>query len=238
MLKVGDIINVDGYAVEVAGFNEKPGQFKVNIHDGKVCLSLGDGYNEETIAEEIYSTVLPMIIYYNGSRDLPKFSYEDDSTITVLGKPYTFHWVTVDEDVDECAYTLRGNDTLYVLMHKPSVALAKDLFTEYLETVAQGYALQRHTYFAQQMGLPRKTITFAHMDDAWGTCTLPLRDLTFNWLLLTQERDFIDEVIVHELAHYTYPAHDLDFFLLMAKYVPNFQENTPAVIKRNLPRWK
>lgn len=236
MYKLGDIINVGGYAVEYAGKMDNPNEYRVEIRSGKLYAYLGENYPEDTILYDLYATLIPMVLNYNERRDFPNFTYTDGSTVTVLGKPFTLHWVTVDEDVYEDVGTVKGNPhMLYVLMHEPSAALAKSLFFDYLREACGGYACQRFSYWLKKLGFEQTKLFYDDLDDAWATCTYPFKIITISNLLLTQEKDFVDKSLVHEIVHYTHKEHDLDFYLTFKQYMPDYYKVTPAVIKPTLP---
>ena len=91
-------------------------------------------------------------------------------------------------------------------------------YDQFLKSKAQTYIPQRVAYFAQQMNIEYKTIRFRKMKRRWGSCS---KDgvLTFNTNLMKKEKNFIDEVVVHELAHRVHFNHSKAFYKLMNKYI-------------------
>ncbi len=96
-----------------------------------------------------------------------------------------------------------------------NIQRAYDLF--YKET-AQEHILPRVEHFARKMRLYPKEIRFRKMKRRWGSCS---RDsiLTFNTNLLKRPKEFIDEVVVHELAHLVHFDHSEAFYTLLKQHL-------------------
>ena len=58
---------------------------------------------------------------------------------------------------------------------------------------------------------------------AWGSCTSK-KNITFNSELIYYDKNVIEYVIVHELAHLKYMNHQKEFWKLVEKYIPNYKE--------------
>ena len=62
------------------------------------------------------------------------------------------------------------------------------------------------------------------MKTRWGVCNRSNNTITLNSDLIRYEISVLDYVIYHEIAHFTYPNHQKEFWLLVSKYVPNYKE--------------
>lgn len=58
----------------------------------------------------------------------------------------------------------------------------------------------------------------------FGSCTPATKVLHFSSRLIMLPEDKIDAVIVHELCHIVYPNHSRDFYNLVRKYIPNYDD--------------
>lgn len=90
-----------------------------------------------------------------------------------------------------------------------------DLF---YKNLAKEYIPKRVEYFAKKMGLQYSRIGFRKMKRRWGSCSKD-RVLTFNTNLIKRPKAFIDEVVVHELAHIVHFNHSKKFYKLMERYL-------------------
>ena len=62
------------------------------------------------------------------------------------------------------------------------------------------------------------------MKSAWGIYHSKGNDISFNSLLLSQTKEFIEYVVVHELCHIRYLNHQKEFWNLVATQIPNYRE--------------
>ena len=83
---------------------------------------------------------------------------------------------------------------------------------------AMVYIPKRVEYYARKMGLEYKQIKFRKMKRRWGSCS-KTAELTFNINLVKRQKGFIDEVVVHELAHIVHFNHSKKFYSLIDRYL-------------------
>lgn len=53
------------------------------------------------------------------------------------------------------------------------------------------------------------------MKTRWGSCNVAERRIWLSVYLAAEPREFISEVVLHELAHIKYPGHGADFKAFM-----------------------
>lgn len=87
-------------------------------------------------------------------------------------------------------------------------------YDEFYKEQARAYIPSRVSYFAHKMNVEFKNITYRKMKRRWGSCSCE-GTLTFNTNLMQKEARFIDEVIVHELAHRVHFNHSKAFHRLV-----------------------
>ncbi|MBL4730823.1 MAG: M48 family metallopeptidase [Sulfurimonas sp.] len=82
------------------------------------------------------------------------------------------------------------------------------------------YITPRVEYFAKIMDFSYQEIKYRKMKRRWGSCSSQ-KVLSFNTELIKIKKDFIDYVIVHELAHLKYMNHSVNFHALVDSYLPH-----------------
>ena len=67
------------------------------------------------------------------------------------------------------------------------------------------------------------SVGFRHNRTRWGSCSGKNR-LNFNTRLATMHADFVEYVVVHELAHIKHKNHSKDFWAEVERYLPDYKE--------------
>lgn len=122
-------------------------------------------------------------------------------------------------DVDE-AKKLR--ELLHKIRVNSRANIVKCYDTFYKEH-SEIHIVPRVEYFSKLMGLEYEEIKFRKMRSRWGSCTSK-RVITFNTALIKVAHEFIDYVVVHELAHIVHMNHSKKFHSLVQNYIPDARE--------------
>jgi predicted metal-dependent hydrolase len=96
-------------------------------------------------------------------------------------------------------------------------------YNNFYHSLAKEYITQRVEYFSKLMSLEYQEIKFRKMKRRWGSCSSQ-QVLTFNTQLMKVEKELIDYVVVHELAHLVYMNHSKAFHKLVAQYLSRAEE--------------
>lgn len=84
---------------------------------------------------------------------------------------------------------------------------------------------QRHFYLA-----PTKVIV-KDQKRRWGSCT-STRELRFNWRCIMAPSAVIDYIVVHEMCHMVHMDHSKNFWGLVRKVLPDYEERK-AMLRNN-----
>ena len=77
--------------------------------------------------------------------------------------------------------------------------------------------------FAPLIARPINHISFKHMRTRWGSCNKAKGYINLNLDLITKKKEFIEYVVLHELAHLVYANHSKDFYTLISKHMPDYK---------------
>lgn len=58
----------------------------------------------------------------------------------------------------------------------------------------------------------------------FGSCIPTTKNMHFSSRLIMLPDDKVDAIVVHELCHIVYPNHSKDFYNLVRRYIPNYDE--------------
>lgn len=92
-----------------------------------------------------------------------------------------------------------------------------------LRTQAEQLLPQRLRTLADQYGYTYRSVAIKQLKSRWGSCDHQ-QNITLNLFLMQLPWEYIDYVLLHELAHTKVLQHGPPFWTEMAKHVPNVKE--------------
>ena len=188
----------------------KHSYIRVN-HDSSIVIKTP--YRQERYAMDFFREKEPWI-----RKQLDKNSLRKQYRIN-LGDEVLIFGETYSIESDEAKYLRKK---LYRLQasNQTKVLSAYDDFYKY---ISHEYLPQRVQYFANIMNLGYKVLKFRKMKSRWGSCS-SVQVITLNTHLMKVEKELIDYVVVHELAHLVHMNHSSDFHALVTNYLPDAKE--------------
>ena len=79
-------------------------------------------------------------------------------------------------------------------------------------------------YWSKITNITYKQFKVNDATSKFGSCIPKTRSMHFSSRLIMFPEDKIDAIIVHELCHIVYSNHSKDFYNLVRKYIPNYDE--------------
>ncbi len=87
---------------------------------------------------------------------------------------------------------------------------------------------EKVNYFSALMGVTPTDVKINSAKKRYGSCT-GKNSLNFSLYLMDKSDEFINYVVIHELAHIKHHNHSKNFYEFIEKFMPNYKE----IIKRN-----
>lgn len=92
-----------------------------------------------------------------------------------------------------------------------------------LKQIAKEYLPKAVEYYGNLMGLKPTSIKITSAKGRFGSCS-GKNGICFSYRLMMYEKEAIDYVVVHELAHIKHHNHSASFWKLVEKYMPDYKE--------------
>lgn len=73
------------------------------------------------------------------------------------------------------------------------------------------------------MNVKIKSFTLREMKTRWGSCSYNKGTIRFNKKLARKPDEYIEYIVVHEMAHLFVPNHSKNFYDVVKKYLPNYK---------------
>jgi len=141
----------------------------------------------------------------------------NNNRVLYLGKSYNVELVKSDEQkVDICSNSIivylkdeKDKDELLERWYKKEASRVLDDLTKYY------------------LGITSKSIDklrIKKMKSRWGSCNHIKRYINLNQCLIKKPIEFIEYVVLHEIAHLTHPNHSKEFYNYIEKFMPDWSE--------------
>ena len=108
----------------------------------------------------------------------------------------------------------------YLNIEKDPLLEIEKLYRETLEK----YIPEKIKYFGDRLNIYPTEVKTRKMCSRWGTCYQDRKLIILNIFLSKREKNEIDYVIAHEMAHLLVPNHSKDFYALLQKIMPEYRE--------------
>ena len=86
--------------------------------------------------------------------------------------------------------------------------------------------------WSKKMGVTPTNVGYRYNKSRWGSCSAKNR-LNFNTKLAMMHRDFVEYVVVHELAHIRHKNHSREFWDEVREYLPDYKERKKLIFLNN-----
>lgn len=100
----------------------------------------------------------------------------------------------------------------------------KKLLMLFFKRYAKNYLPGRLKYWQEKMAVSVTGLSIKSQKSVWGSCSSRGR-INLNMRLLVFAPEFIDYVIIHELAHVPHPNHSHHFWNEVQKFDPDFKRH-------------
>lgn len=88
--------------------------------------------------------------------------------------------------------------------------------------IAKKYISDRAAFYGERMGVRPTAVKISSAKTRWGSCSAS-GSLNFSWRLIMADRETVDYVVVHELAHIKEHNHSDRFWAEVAAVVPDYR---------------
>lgn len=135
---------------------------------------------------------------------------EKDTSFKLFGKKYDIIYGFPNTEIEDNKIYTKDSKTIDKYLSK----YIKNVFEERLN----------YWYKTFEEEIPTPNLKIRKMTSRWGVCNIKNKNVTLNLELSKYKIEALDYVIIHELSHFIHPNHSKNFWLLVAKYCPNYKE--------------
>ncbi|HEX2405863.1 MAG TPA: SprT family zinc-dependent metalloprotease [Nitrososphaeraceae archaeon] len=199
---------------------------------------------KEIIQKKIQWILKKQDEYQKAKPEIKELSYLPSSTLPYLGNNYTIElrnihsYTNTDSNRNSSSFNdnekveLYDNKLLFYLNDAESYQNTngefiknkiKQLYEKWLYEQAQTIFEEKIKEFSKLIEVNPPTSQVKKLKNRWGSLTKNKKKVLNINLLITSEK-IIDYIIVHELCHMRREDHSHDFWSLLHRYIPDYQE--------------
>ena len=145
--------------------------------------------------------------------------YVEGQSLSIFGNTVSLHM----EESQLSSFHLTENK-LYVFYNKEEKKELSSKIQDYLFTLLYNFLAEELETYSKKLGLYPDLFKIKAMKSAWGIYHKRGNYISFSTLLLSQSKEFISYVVVHELCHIRFLNHQKEFWDLVATEIPNYQQ--------------
>lgn len=75
-----------------------------------------------------------------------------------------------------------------------------------------------------RLGVKVHKVSLQRMKTRWGSCNYQRHTIRFNTLLVHLPMEYLDYVVLHELAHLLEPSHNANFKNILTTHMPDWKK--------------
>jgi len=146
--------------------------------------------------------------------------YVSGENFEYLGKNFIFKVVESKEELVK----IDGNYCFLYVKEKNNFSKKQKLVENWYRNEATKLFQEIVDKYAQIIDKKPSKITIRKMKTRWGSCNFNTSYITLNLELIKKQKECIEYVIFHELAHLIYPNHSKRFYNYLAIYMPDWKK--------------
>ena len=145
-------------------------------------------------------------------------------------------WVLKEKDIltiQNKIYHLHKSDKNERIHQDLYISSQKGLYKIIYE-MAQPILINKFNLITKSLSIDSVHLNIKIYKSQWGNCYYKKRLIHLNAYLICFPDEFIDSVIIHELAHLYYHNHSKDFYDLVFKWDPDYKNHHKNY---QIPKW-
>ncbi len=142
--------------------------------------------------------------------------FEEGEKFPYLGLPMPIHLENVSENKI-------SNSRIVLSKSKVEKSSIKEEIEKLYREKARDLFTVKVKKYSKQIDVDYNKIMIWNQRTRWASCSSK-KNLSFNWRLLMAPEKIIDYIVVHELAHLIEKNHTKEFWNIVEKYIPDYEQ--------------
>lgn len=169
-------------------------------------------------------------------RALPKQVLPHEIYLPAIDQEWRFHYVA--SDIKTIRIIRRPKQEIALFGAIENQDLCKQALAVWAKKLGKKYLPERLKEISKRIDLPYASVAIRGQRSRWGSCSAD-KDINLNYKLLFLPSELVDHILIHELCHTVHLNHSSKFWRLVAKFDPQWKENSRQVrlAEQFVPLW-
>jgi len=155
--------------------------------------------------------------------------YVNGESFIYMGRNYSLQ-IIVDPGIMVPDTRMARGKFFVTVAEKDSVMIRHALEGWYKDKAKEKFR-ERVSYYQSYFNVQPKRIVIKDQQKRWGSCTKD-HQLLFNWRSIMAPSPVLDYIVVHEMCHLVYRNHSAEFWQLLKRILPEYEEHK-SWLKKN-----
>lgn len=147
--------------------------------------------------------------------------YVNGESFLYMGRNYSLQ-ILIDEEVTLPEAKL-SKGKLFVVTYSKNEEIVKKAIEDWYKDKAKERIRERISYYQSQFNVMPRRIMIKDQQKRWGSCTKD-QQLFFNWKCIMAPSPVLDYIIVHEMCHMVHMNHSKEFWNLLKRVLPEYEQ--------------
>ncbi len=147
--------------------------------------------------------------------------YVNGEAFIYMGRNYSLQIVQDDKVSLPEAKLIRGR--FYVYTYSKDEEIVRRALENWYKDKAEEKIRERVKYYQSYFDIKPAKISIKDQQKRWGSCTSK-KELLFNWKCIMAPSPVLDYIVVHEMCHLAYMNHSKEFWLLLKRVLPDYED--------------
>lgn len=217
---------MDGISVNLERKSVRRITLKVDP-DGRVRVVAPIRAEEATVVTFVRSKIgwVKSVLAKKSDGPYCMLSGNEGDKITVFGDTYTVKHVP-----GSGKQVVLGGENIVMHLSEKYYERRDKILREWVKRTLEKEIVESLKKWHTLTGLDCSDITLKDMRSRWGSCNVVTKKLCFSLRLISQHKACVDYVVLHELTHTVYKAHDKDFYGFIARFMPDYKAVAKALV--------
>ena len=202
----------------------------LTVKDGKVIVVKPYYTSIEYVKDMIYASKEKILKYIDDTSS--KVTFEDGTKLLYLGEEYNLHIILTKSK--KASATLENKTiTIYINDKDATRENIKKIYIKLLKDTTKSIIEKKLETFSKITNIKYESYKIRYMTTRWGSCVSSNKTLNFNVKIAMLPDNVIDSIVVHELCHIVEANHKKEFWNLVYKVMPEYDEYKKWIKQNN-----